>query len=124
MRFPTLAEVLSLHDRLIVEFGGEAGTRHTGAVEAALARMEHGPFETGDLAERAALLLRGIVEDHPLVDGNKRTGFTVAETFLRSNGWCIPEMDDQVVEFGLSVARGQLSLDEITEWLRSKMERI
>jgi death-on-curing protein len=68
--------------------------------------------------------LRGIIEDHPFVDGNKRTGYASVETFLRANGYIIRASDDAKIEFVISIARGQFSLDEIGDWVRAHMERI
>lgn len=121
VRFLTVEEVLDMHDETILRFGGERGLRHRGGVEAALERARHGPFSTGDIAERAAFILRGIVQDHPFVDGNKRAGFQAAETFLRWNGSRIEAPRADVVSFMLGVARGTLDLDDISGWLRARL---
>lgn len=39
-----------------------------------------------DPYEQAAALLHGIATNHPLVDGNKRTAWLAAATFLAVNG--------------------------------------
>jgi len=43
-------------------------------------------YEEADLVRQAALLAIGISQNQPLVDGNKRTAYMAAVTFLRANG--------------------------------------
>jgi death-on-curing protein len=69
------------------------------------------------MAERAALLPRGIAQDHPFADGNKRTAFAVAETFLHGNGHHIEASADEVVAFMLAVARVEFDVDGIRGWI-------
>lgn len=97
-----------------------------GPIRSALDRAMWGPFPSeGDLFERAALLLRGIAQDHPFVDGNKRTAFDVASTFLEHNGQTVGGRDEEVVTFMLRVARGEQSVEEIADWLgRHATERL
>ena len=55
--FLSVDNVLSIHQRLIVEFGGSAGTRDNGLLEAAVAMPKQrfgGALLHGDLAEKAA----------------------------------------------------------------------
>jgi len=47
-----------------------------------------------DVVTLACALLFGICRNHPFQQGNKRTGFTAATTFLRLNGYAITEEID------------------------------
>ena len=75
------------------------------------------------LEEKAALLLEHLVGNHPLPDGNKRVAFLVTVDFLELNGrpWLEPdfEVDGPTVE---RVAIGEVSLEEITAWVRRRTE--
>jgi death-on-curing protein len=120
MRFPTVEEVLELHEQILDRTGGERGVLNRGAVESALHRAQHGPFfQAVDLADRTALLLRGICQDHPFADGNKRTAFEAADELLARNGTFLEAQPDDVVGFMLAVAQGLLDLHGIAEWIRS-----
>ena len=119
MNFLTAAEIIEAHEAILARFGGEPGVIHVGAVEAAVARHQWGPFDEDTLFERAALLLRGICEDHPFADGNKRTAFAAAEAFMQRNGWRIDAPTAVVVAFMLGVARGEYSLEGIRTWLQA-----
>ena len=89
--YPTIDEVLAAHARLIARFGGADGLRDRGALEAALARPQAGYYE--DLIQQAAALLESLSQNHPFLDGNKRTAIAVAAAFLRVNGYRL-EFDD------------------------------
>ena len=69
--FPTLQEVLAIHDAQIAEFDG--------ALASALVRPQLGYYE--GLVEEAAALLGSPVMNHPFVDGNKRVAFGTTGVF-------------------------------------------
>ncbi len=68
--FSTIEEVIAIHDYLIIEFGGAAGLRDMGALEAALLRPQMGNY--GVLIQEAAALIESLANNHPFVDGNER----------------------------------------------------
>lgn len=77
------AVVLALHEEHLAEHGGPTGLRDPGLLESALFRPRHTAiYETPDVAALAAAYGFGIARNHPFVDGNKRTAFTVTELFL------------------------------------------
>lgn len=129
MRFLRREEVVRLHDDLL-DFApagapAEPGVRSNGAIDSALERTEWGPFEAeGDPAERAAFLLRGIIQDHPFVDGNKRTGYVAAYTFLRVNGQRVDAEMAEIVSLVLRTARNEISIGEIATWFRQRTENV
>jgi len=59
----------------------------------------------------------GIVLNHPFLDGNKRTGFVVAATFLELNGMEFTATEESVLELTLSLASGTLKQATYAEWL-------
>lgn len=124
MWFPTAGQVIQMHDEILERSGGEPGILYRGPVEAALERARWGPFVgEGDLADRAALLIRGIAREHPFVDGNKRTAFEVADTFLDRNGYYIGATEDEVTTFMVDMARGERSVRAAARWIRRHMRK-
>lgn len=124
MELPTAAEVVAAHASILRRFGGEPGVLTASPVHAALARCRHGPFTRGDLAERAAFLVRGIAQDHPFADGNKRTAYAVTDAFLRRNGHGLAATPEEAAAFVLAVARGEFDLDGMADWFRSRLENL
>ncbi len=87
--FLQIQDVLLLHGDQVDRYGGEHGVRDLALLESAVAQPQAtfgGEFLHKDLFEMAAAYLFHIVQNHPLVDGNKRTGLVTALTFLDFNG--------------------------------------
>ena len=115
--YPTVEEVLAVHDLLIAAFGGSSGIRDRGALESALARPRIGYY--ADLIQEAAGLWESLSQNHPFIDGNKRVAVTVASAFLRVNGYVL-EFDD-LEAYSLIIRlyeNNQLRFGELEEWLR------
>ena len=125
MQYLTPGQVLFIHARLVVETGGEHGIRDLGLLLSAVARPQ-AVFDKNDLYpdvySKAAALMESLVNNHPFVDGNKRTGFTAAALFLRFNGYRLSVSSEEVVSFVLSIARGERSVEAIAAWLYQNTE--
>jgi death-on-curing protein len=82
-------DALALHDHLLALHGGAAGLRDEGLLESALARpRQYSAYsKAADLIDMAAVYTAGIVQNHPFIDGNKRTGFVAGILFLELNGY-------------------------------------
>jgi death-on-curing protein len=85
--FPTIEEVIAIHDVLLRETGGAPGLRDMGALESALMRPQLGYYD--GIIEEAAAMMESLVMNHPFVDGNKRVGLGTTDAFLRLNGYFI-----------------------------------
>ena len=113
----TLAEVLAIHADQIERYGGAHGVRDPGLLEAALYRPQTGYYV--DLIEEAAALWESLSQNHPFVDGNKRTAFAATYTFLAINGSRLTTDADQTYAFisGLYEAN-EFSFEKLVPWLR------
>jgi len=115
--YPSVDDVLDAHARLITVFGGTPGLRDRGALEAALARPRSGYYT--DILAEAAALLESLWQNHPFVDGNKRTAITVVAAFLRLNGFRLEFDDLAAYRFLIGLAQtGQARFARLDEWLR------
>lgn len=86
-RFLEVSEVEHLHARSLRVYGGSAGVRDQGAVEAAASQPKNDFFYgNADLYGIAAAYAFHIAEAQAFLDGNKRTGLAAALTFLELNG--------------------------------------
>jgi len=117
-----IKEVEQLHRILIDKFGGSHGVRDLEAIESAIAR----PFQTFDgndlypsVLEKAASLIESILVNHPFIDGNKRTGYTLLRIYLIQNGVDINASSDNKYEFVINIASGILKYEGILSWLKS-----
>ena len=114
----SLIEVLVIHDDQIARYGGAAGVRDYGLLEAALYRPQTGYY--ADLIEEVAALWESLAQNHPFIDGNKRTAFAVAYTFLAINGGRITAdaLETHAFITGLHQA-GAFDFEHLTQWLRN-----
>jgi death-on-curing protein len=101
--------------------GKEVVVRDVGLLESALARPQTTVFGEDaypTLHLKAAALLHSLARNHALVDGNKRLAWAATAVFLGINGHRVVACQDDVVDFVLSVASGELTdVDKIAEVL-------
>lgn len=126
MRYLSLSEALELHERIIAQTGGSSGLREVGGLESALAqpRMTFGGAELyPTIAEKAATLGFSIIQNHPFVDGNKRTGHAAMEIFLILNGYELDKSVDEQETVILQVASGLLTRSAFANWVNSSIRK-
>jgi death-on-curing protein len=113
-------EALEIHTILIERFGGSDGIRDQELLDSALNRP-YQTFEDNELyptiIDKAAAILESIIKNHPFVDGNKRTGYVLARLLMMSEQLDIQAKQEQKYQFVISISKGQLSFDQIKEWL-------
>ena len=115
-----LDAVLAIHDEQISEHGGIRGVRDLSVIESALARPRNLlAYGRADAAALAASYAFGLCSNHGFLDGNKRTAYVVAETFLDLNGYAMDAPDEAVVNTMLAVASGAMTEAELLKWFRS-----
>jgi len=115
-RYLTLEDALAIHADLISRWGGLAGVRDAGALEAALYRPQTGYYP--DLIGEAAALWESISQNHPFVDGNKRAAFALMFVFLRLNGCDLRVSDAEAQVFVLALyANGTFNFEHLRDWL-------
>ena len=123
--FLDIDRVVRTHRSLIERYGGEEGVRDVGLLHSAIAMPQAsfgGELLHKDLFEMAAAYLYHIVQNHPFVDGNKRTGAAVAIIFLAMNGVEIEADEEGLVNLTLAVARGEARKSEIAVFFRKRAQ--
>jgi len=116
----TLAEVLAIHYDQIERYGGSHGVRDPGLLEAALYRPQTGYYV--DLIEEATALWESLAQNHPFVDGNKRTAFAATYTFLAINGASITADAPAAYTFiSRLYAADDFVFKKLVSWLRANV---
>ena len=127
MKYLTPEQVLFIHARLIEETGGAHGVRDLGALLSALGRPQ-ASFEGQDLypslEHKGAALMLSLIQNHPFVDGNKRTGVAALGLFLALNGHRLVADNADLVALALGVARSQYGLEDVVAWLRPRVQAV
>ncbi len=112
--------VLAFHLRQLTEHGGGEGVRDEGLLDSALDWPRNKfAYEEPDLFALAAAYAYGIATNHPFVDGNKRTAYVTALTFLRINGWRVEASQTEKYETFIALAAGELKEDVLADWFRT-----
>ena len=109
--FLGLADVIRVHVDQIERYGGRVGTRDLGLLQSALAMPRAsfgGEWLHRDLYEMAAAYAFHVAQDHPFVDGNKRTALACALVFLELNGVTITDPEGRLYQAMMDVASGAL----------------
>jgi death on curing protein len=106
------------------EHGGAEGLRDEALLQSALARpLNHFAYESTNVVDLAAKYTADIVQNHPLVDGNKRTGFVVGVLFLELNGYRFRASEEAAAQAVLELAAGRMDERGFCEFLRANSER-
>ena len=122
----SLKEVEIIHNILIDKFGGSKGIRDLGLLESALARP-FATFDNNDLypnpVDKAAAILESIAINHPFIDGNKRTAYTLMRLILLEYQFDIMASQDEKYNLVISVSTGAYRFDEIKNWIELNLEK-
>ena len=119
MKFLTPEQVLFIHARLIAETGGAHGVRDLGLLLSALARPQatfDGQDLYFDLFHKAGALMESLLQNHPFVDGNKRTAITATAMFLHLNGYRLKASNAELEQFTFTALLDHLPVDRLAEW--------
>lgn len=114
-----------IHLQIIDASGGSQGLWDMGRIESVVVSQTQEVFGEvlyKTLFEKAAALCRGIIADHPFVDGNKRTGIMTALIFLERNSKPTSIDDKDLEDFAVRIATDPLGITEIAAWLESHTE--
>jgi death on curing protein len=111
-------DCLAIHEMMVAQHGGLAGVRDEGMLESALAKPRNlFAYRKPSMSDMATSYAAGIILNHPFLDGNKRTGFMVAATFLELNGLRFSATEESVVEMTMGLASGKVKERAYAEWL-------
>lgn len=119
--FLTLAEVIEIHKDQVERYGGHPGLRDYDLLCSAVAMPEaslEGIYLHTDIFEMAAAYVFRICQNHPFIDGNKRSGLACGLVFLEINDITIIDYVDKLYDTVMSVASGKLEKVEIAKILR------
>ena len=114
-----------LHDESLAAHGGPSGIRSEDLLESALDRAKNrAHYGEGDIFALAGEYAFGIAGNHPFIDGNKRTAFLAAATFLAINGYDLIASEADATLKTLALARGDIDADGYADWLRENVEQV
>lgn len=114
--------VLAIHEDQIRLYGGSYGLRNPAMLDAAMHMPQaqfDGQFLHTTLYAMAVAYGFHLCQNHPFIDGNKRVAGMAMLTFLQLNGLTPTVAEMEYYTVMMAVASGQLSKEELTNWLHS-----
>ena len=113
--------VIAIHRRQLAEHGGSDGIRDRGLLESALFRPKN-QFTYGNpsIFDLAAAYGYGIANNHPFIDGNKRTSYVVTRTFLKLNGYDLQASTLEKYQVWMQLADSKVDETELSKWIEEK----
>ena len=123
--FLTLDEVLALHADQIQHYGGGPTVRDLELLSSALGTPRAtfgGRFLHDTLFEMAAAYLFHLCQNHPFLDGNKRTALAAALAFLWLNDFGLAAGPDDLAALVLGVAEGRATKADVAVFLRNNAQ--
>ncbi len=122
LKFLQTRDVLHIHQNQIELYGGEHGLRDISLLESAVAQAQatyDGAYLNHDITEMAGAYLFHIVQNHPFVDGNKRSGAVASLVFLDWNSVEVKPDNNGLVEITLAIATGRASKEDAARFFAS-----
>jgi death-on-curing protein len=122
----TLARVHALHEASLAAKGGSPGTRDPGLVESAVGNaLNAACYEAGegdpDPLVLASYLLCSLAQNHPFVDGNKRTAWLAMDDQLRRVGVSVSATTDEAEALVLEVVARRRGPQDVAAWLTARV---
>ena len=126
MRYPTVAEALSVAASLLDVVPSVLATDHTVHLLDSALHAPQATFGGEDLVvgllEKAATLAFHISRNHPLPDGNKRLAWMMMNVFLELNGHTLERDTARAICLMWSVAASEADVDAIVrvagQWIQ------
>ncbi|MFZ2473067.1 MAG: type II toxin-antitoxin system death-on-curing family toxin [Methanothrix sp.] len=115
----TAEMIIEIHDTTIQRYGGLPGILCHGTIDYLVDRINDEPNHF----KKAAFALH-LIALHPFNDGQKRTGFQMADNILRMNGIRISADKERICSMLCRVAEYNCTLDAIEKWLRENTQEI
>jgi len=111
-----------MHDDQIRLYGGSYGVRDASRLDAAIHMPQAqfgGEFLHTTIFEMAAAYGFHLCQNHPFIDGNKRTAGMAMFTFLKINGLEPTATETDYYNTMMAVAEGQMSKEQLAGWLQT-----
>ena len=125
VRFLRIEIILAIHDDQIRLYGGAYGLRDAAGLDAAFHMPQaqfSGQFLHSTIFQMAAAYGFHLCQNHPFLDGNKRTAGMAMFTFLKLNGLEPTATESDYYAVMMAVASGNMTKEELADWLQTAVQ--
>jgi death-on-curing protein len=121
MKYISIDYILKLHEKLIAATGGSNGMRDIELLKSAIENSKAtfaGEDLYSSLEEKCSNICYSIISNHAFIDGNKRIGIYVMLVLLEYNGIKLTFTQQELINLGLDVAKGEMKQENILNWIK------
>ena len=120
--FITSSLTLKIHQQQILRFGGLNGIRDQFLLESAINAPEQTWRYTENIYQTAAQYCYSIANNHPFLDGNKRTATSCMLIFLIKNGVKLNISNENLYKWVIEITTNLMNRDELAQLLKISCE--
>lgn len=116
------AEAIAINEEMVSQYGGLHGVKDLNLLRLAIGRPQmsvgfQDAYKT--IFDKAAAMFHSIINNHPFLDGNKRTSLFSAILFLEYNGKKIEFTRKEAVKFTRKAHSEDYTVEQISSWLKT-----
>jgi len=120
-------EIIAINLRMVSKYGGLHGVRDIHLLRLAIGRPQmsvafQDAYKT--IFDKAAAMFHSIINNHPFLDGNKRTSLFSAILFLKYNSWQVEARRKEAVKFTRKAHNEDYTVEQISKWLKEHSVKI
>lgn len=127
IQFLSETEVIAINFRMVSKYGGLHGVRDLHLLRSAIARPQMSVgFQDAyrSIFDKAAAMFHSIINNHPFLDGNKRTSLFSAILFLKYNGLSVESRRKEAVKFTRKAHNEDYTVEQISKWLKDHSVKV
>ncbi len=127
LKYLSEAEVIAVNEEMVAKHGGLHGVKDLNLLRLAIGRPQMSVgFQDAykSIFDKAAAMFHSIINNHPFLDGNKRTSLFSAVLFLAYNGWSVEFKRKEAVKFTMRAHNEDFSVEQISKWLEDHSVKI
>jgi death-on-curing protein len=119
----TISQIRELHDALDREYGGSDGLTGLARLDLSVKAPQNVAFlQDGDVFEQASAYASSIVQNNPVIKGNKRTALVAALVFLELNGITDHDYNELLLlQATKYLAEGKMNSNLFAQFLRDAL---
>ena len=125
LKYLSEAELIAINHEMISKYGGLHGVRDLNFLRLAVGRPQMSAglkdaYQT--IYQKAAAMFHSIINNHPFLDGNKRTSLFSAVLFLEYNGFRVEFAIKEAIQFTLKAHNDDWTVEQIASWIKKHIK--
>ncbi len=125
-KFLSEGEVIAINERMVSKYGGMHGVKDLHMLRLAIGRPQmsvafQDAYKT--IFDKAASMFHSVINNHPFLDGNKRTSLFSAVLFLEYNGRRVEFTRKEAVKFTRRAHNQDYTVERISKWLKEHSKK-